>query len=107
MTTLQRDEMVRVHTGNAFDLVGERRRKEFKCDSSNKWVDEAFEIKLRSHKKEAVEVRVVEHLYRWMNWAVVEKSDEFAKTNAQEIQFRVKLAPDEEKVITYKVHYSW
>ena len=28
-------------------------------------LDESFEIKLRNHKKEPVEIRVVEHLYRW------------------------------------------
>jgi len=102
-----KNEMVRVFTGNAFDLVGERRRTNFKVDSSNKWVDESFEIKVRNRKKEPVEVRVVEHLYRWMNWEIAEKSAPFTKTNAQEIEFRVALKPDEEKVITYTVHYSW
>jgi len=58
-----RDERVRVMTGNAFDLTGERKRTNYKQDSSEKWVDESFEIKLRNHKKEPVEIRVVEHLY--------------------------------------------
>ncbi len=102
-----KDEKVRVFTGNAFDLVGERRRMNFKVDSSNKWADETIEIKLRNHKKEAVEIRVVEHLYRWTNWEITEKSDPFLKLNAQEIEFRVQVKPDEEKVVTYTVHYSW
>ncbi len=102
-----KDELVKIYTGNAFDLVGERRRTDFKVDGSNHWCQESFEIKLRSHKKEAVEIRVVEHLYRWTNWDIVEKSDTFLKTNAQEMEFRVQLKPGEEKVITYKVHYSW
>jgi hypothetical protein len=102
-----KDEKIRIYTGNAFDLVGERRRTNFKVDSSNKWCDETFEIKLRNHKKEQVEIRVVEHLYRWVNWEIVEKSNTFLKTNAQEMEFRVQVKPDEEKVLTYKVHYSW
>jgi hypothetical protein len=102
-----KDEVVRVYTGNAFDLVGERRRTDFKIDSSNQWAEESFEIKLRNHKKEEVEIRVVEHLYRWVNWNILEKSNAFLKTSAQEIEFRIQLKPDEEKVITYKVHYSW
>src|SRR5438094_2056569 len=53
-----KDEMLRIYTGNAFGLVGERRRTNFKSDSSNRWVDESFEIKLRNHKKEQVEIRV-------------------------------------------------
>ncbi|MGB8356045.1 MAG: hypothetical protein WCD79_19255 [Chthoniobacteraceae bacterium] len=102
-----KDETIRIYTGNAFDLSGERRRTDFKTDNANHWADESFEIKIRNHKKEAVEVRVVEHLYRWTNWDIAEKSDPYLKTNAQEMEFRVQIKPDEEKVITYKVHYSW
>src|SRR5881394_1579981 len=43
-----KDETLRVFTGNAFDLVGERRRTNVKADSSNHWLDESFEIKLRN-----------------------------------------------------------
>ena len=98
---------MRVFTGNAFDLVGERRRTNVKADSSNHWLDESFEIKLRNHKKEPVEIRVVEHLFRWTNWDITEKSDPFTKTNAQTIEFRVPVKADEEKTIHYTVHYSW
>jgi hypothetical protein len=102
-----KDETLRVFTGNAFDLVGERRRTNVKVDSSNHWLDESFEIKLRNHKKEPVEIRVVEHLFRWTNWEITEKSDPFTKTNAQTIEFRVPVKADEEKTIHYTVHYSW
>jgi len=101
------DELVKIYTGNAFDLVGERTRTNFHIDTANQWADESFSIKLRNHKKEPVEICVVEHLYRWTNWEITEKSDAFTKTNAQEIEFRVPLKPNEEKTITYKVHYSW
>jgi hypothetical protein len=102
-----KDETLRIYTGNAFDLVGERRRINIKVDSNNHWVDEAFEIKLRNHKKEPAEIRVVEHMFRWSNWEITEKSDTFLKTNAQTMEFRVQLKPDEEKTIHYTVHYSW
>jgi len=102
-----KDETLRIYTGNAFDLVGERRRTNFKVDSNNHWVDESFEIKLRNHKKEPVEIRAVEHLFRWYNWEITEKSDPFVKTNAQTMEFRVQVKPDEEKTVHYTVHYSW
>ena len=103
-----RNETVRVTTGNAFDLVGERKQTNFRVDMADKWIDETFEIKLRNRKKtDAVEMRVVEHLYRWSNWNITAKSDEFTKKDAQTIEFRVPVKPDEEKVITYTVHYSW
>ena len=102
-----KDETLRVYTGNAFDLVGERRRTNYKIDTSKNYIDESFEITLRNHKKEAVEIRVAEHLFRWFTWEIKEGSDSFEKTNAQAIEFRVQLQPDEERKIRYTVHYSW
>ena len=102
-----KDETLRIYTGNAFDLVGERKRTSYKGDSSNHWLDETFEITLRNHKTEAVEIRVVEHLYRWTNWEIRDPSNTFLKTDAQTIEFRLPLKPDEERVVSYKVHYAW
>ncbi|MGA2279290.1 MAG: hypothetical protein ABSG80_03185 [Verrucomicrobiota bacterium] len=102
-----RNETIRVTTGNAFDLVGEREQTNFRVDTGDKWLDETFEIKLRNRKKEPVEIRVVEHLYRWSSWDITAKSDDFKKTDAQTIEFRVPVKPDEERTVTYTVHYSW
>ena len=102
-----RNETIRVTTGNAFDLVGERKQTNFRVDTGDKWMDESFEIKLRNRKHEPVEMRVVEHLYRWSNWEITQKSDEFKKTDSQTIEFRVPVKPDEEKIVNYTVHYSW
>lgn len=102
-----RDETVRVTTGNAFDLVGERKQTNFHLDTGDKWLDETFEIKLRNHKKVPAEIRVVEPLYRWSTWEITQKSDDFKKTDAQTIEFRVPVKPDEERTVTYTVHYSW
>jgi hypothetical protein len=102
-----RDETIRVTTGNAFDLVGERRQTNYNFDSSRRLLDESFEVKLRNHKKEPVEIRVVEHLYRWPTWEITDHSDAFVKTDANTAEFRVQLQPDEEKTLNYTVHYSW
>ena len=103
-----RNETIRVTTGNAFDLVGERKQTNFHLDSDNKWMDESFEIKLRNRKKDSpVTIRVVEHLGRWSNWDIIAKSDDFKKTDSQTIEFRVRVEPDEERTVSYTVHYSW
>lgn len=102
-----KDEMIRVYTGNAFDLTGERRRTDYKSNLSARWVDESFEIKLRNHKPTPVDVRIVEHLYRWSNWDVSKNSDPFNKVDSQTVAFNVQVPPDGEKVVTYQVHYSW
>jgi len=102
-----KDETIRVYTGNAFDVVGERKRTNYRVDSNHNWMDESFEIQVRNHKKEAVTVRVVEHLYRWTNWKLTEQSQEWEKKDAQTIEFPVTVPPDGEQVVTYTVHYSW
>jgi len=102
-----KDETVRIYTGNAFDLTGERRRVDYFIESGKQTARESFEIKVRNHKKEPVEVRVVEHLYRGENWEITVKSDEYRKIDSHTIEFPVKIAPDEEKVVTYTAHYTW
>jgi hypothetical protein len=102
-----KDETIRINTGNAFDLVGERKQTSYNLDTSRRTLDESFEIKLRNHKKEPAEIRVVEHLYRWSTWEIIENSDTFLKTDAHTLEFLVQVKPDEEKVISYTAHYSW
>ena len=102
-----KDELVRLYVGDSFDLVGERKRVDFQVNEGNHRASETFEIKLRNRKKKPAEIRVVEHLYRWSNWTIKEKSQEFTKTDAQTIEFKVALKPDEEKTVTYKVSYTW
>jgi len=103
-----RDEKVRVYTGNAFDLVGERRQVNYRIENVRRIADESFEIKLRNHKdKETVEIRVVEHLYRNRNWEITKASQDYTKTNSQTIEFRVVVDPDKEQVLTCTVHYTW
>jgi len=102
-----KDETIRVYTGNAFDVTGERKRTNYHVDSNQRWIDETFEIRIRNHKKESVDVRAVEHLYRCVNWKLTEQSSRFNKTESQTIEFPVNIAANGEQVITYTVHYSW
>jgi hypothetical protein len=102
-----KNELIRVKTGDAFDVVGERVRTNFNSSSRQDYAEEDFEIKVRNRKAEPITVRVVEHLYRWSNWTITQKSDDFTKKDAQTIEFNVRVAPDLEKVITYRVRYDW
>jgi hypothetical protein len=102
-----KNETIRVTTGDAFDLVGERKQTDFHVDTGDKVLDESFKITLRNHKKEPVTIRVVEHLYRWSNWEITAKSDDFVKKDSQTVEFNVPVQPEVEKTVTYTVHYSW
>ncbi|MEO5957971.1 MAG: DUF4139 domain-containing protein [Opitutaceae bacterium] len=102
-----KNEMIRVKTGDAFDVVGERIRTNFSGSNRQDFAEESFEVKVRNRKTEPITVRVVEHLYRWSRWSITAKSDEFTKKDAQTIEFNVPVRPDEEKVIGYTVRYEW
>jgi hypothetical protein len=39
-----RDETIRLYTGNAFDMTGERSRTEYRTDFNSRWLDESFDI---------------------------------------------------------------
>ena len=101
------DETIRLYTGNVFDAVGERKRTNYRIERGQHWLDETFEITLRNHKKEPIEVRVVEHLYRWTNWEITQSSDQFKKLDSQTVEFRVPVQPNKEEVVTYTAHYTW
>jgi len=102
-----KDEQVRVKLGSAFDVVGERRQVNFAVDATAKWLEEEFEIKLRNHKAQPVDVVVKENLYRWSNWKVLTKTHNFVKEDARTINFPVRVEKDGQAVVRYKVRYTW
>ena len=101
------DETLRIPTGNAFDIVGERRQTNYQIDLSGHKIDESFEIKIRNHKKEPVKVILKENLYRWSQWEITVASQKFQKHNSRTIHIPIEVAADQEKIVTYTVKYSW
>jgi len=102
-----KDEVIRVLTGNSFDLVGEHRMTNNTEDGANRVATQSFEIKVRNRKKEPVEIHVVEHAARGGNWTLTAQSQPHEKKDATTFEFRVPLKPDEERVITYTIRYTW
>jgi hypothetical protein len=102
-----KDETLRVYTGNAFDITADRTRSDFKIDTAQRWIDETYQIKLRNHKKEAVKVNVVEHMYRCDNWVITSKSTGYVKKDSHTVEFTPTIQPDGEVIVTYSVHYTW
>ena len=99
-------ETVRLYVGDAFDIVGERIQTDFRRPSE-KTLEESFEITLRNHKDEAVEMRVVEHLFRWSEWRMLRSSHEFEKLDSSTIEFRVRIPANGEITLDYDVRYFW
>ncbi|MBU0495687.1 MAG: DUF4139 domain-containing protein [Chloroflexi bacterium] len=101
-----KDERILLHLGDAFDLVGERKQTNF-TRPGDRTIEESYEIKLRNHKDEAVEIRVVEQMFRWSEWTILQSSHEYEKKDSRTIEFRIPVPKDGEATVTYTVRYRW
>ncbi len=102
-----KNETVQIKLGSAFDVVGERRQVDYRIDTNAKWIEEDIEVKVRNQKEEAVSVAVKENLYRWSNWTILRKSQEYSKVDARTVTFPLKIAKGAEGIVRYTVRYSW
>ncbi len=98
-----KEELARIQVGDAFDIVGERTQMERRAIGKQGW-EERWQIKLRNHKDDAVEVVVVEHLGK--DWKILRKSQDFRKRDAHTIEFVAGIAANAETAIEYVVRYS-
>ncbi|MCJ7508078.1 MAG: DUF4139 domain-containing protein, partial [candidate division Zixibacteria bacterium] len=99
-----KDEKVRVYLGNAFDVVGERAKTDFR-KITDRISEESYRIKLRNHKEEKTEVVVIEHFYA--QWEITKANFEYVKKDATTIEAKVSLDKNEEKTLEYTVRYSY
>jgi hypothetical protein len=102
-----KDEKVLVKLGSAFDIVGERKQTDFNVNYNGHEMTESFEIKLRNHKTEPVDVIIKENLFRWANWDIAHCSDKWEKQDYRTIHIPVHVEKDGEKTVTYTVKYTW
>lgn len=95
-----KDEKLRLFLGNAFDIVGERVRSGYKkiSDSAH---EETYEIKLRNHKKEDIQVTFSDYIGN--DWKITSFSHAYRAVDASRIEFTVPVKSGKETVITYTV----
>jgi len=102
-----KDEVLRLRMGSAFDVTGERRQTDFQVKYNEHWLTESFEIKIRNHKTEDIEVMVQEDLYRWVNAEITVSSHKHEKLTPQRALFTLQVPKDQEAALTYTVRYTW
>ena len=98
-----KNEKVRVQIGNAFDIVAERVQIDFR-QLSSRVTETDYQVKLRNHKTEAVDVVVVDYFYG--DWDITKKSHDFKKTSSRKAEFTIHVEPDQEAVLTYTVRVT-
>ncbi|HEX7078631.1 MAG TPA: DUF4140 domain-containing protein [Candidatus Eisenbacteria bacterium] len=97
-------ERVRILSGVAFDLVGERTRVAH-TRVSRSVTDDQYRIRLRNRGGKKATVTVVESLYG--NWEITDHSHDFRKKDAGNVEFDVDVDPGKESVLTFTVRYTY
>jgi len=95
-----KDETVKVKMGEAFDVTGQRKQKDFKIIARG-ITEASWEITLKNHKQEPVTVRVNEPMPG--DWEVLSSSQPHEKADAHTLRFDVPVPKDGEAKLTYKV----
>ena len=95
-----RNEEVKLKTGEAFDIVAERRQVDFKQLSTRLYESE-WEITLKNRKKNDIVVGVIEPLFG--NWRLIKNSHPYTKVDAFTIRFDVAVPKDKEVTVGYRV----
>ncbi len=99
-----KDETVKIKLGDAFDVVGSRKRTDWKKIASDTY-ETAFEISLRNRKKEDVTVRVIEPIPG--DWTMISSSHEFRKSDAFNAEFSIPVPANKETRLTYRVRMRY
>ena len=99
-----RDERVRIRVGDAFDVIGERKQMDYKVIGSCR-SESAWQIDLRNHKDEKVEVDVVEPASG--DWEIVSSSQKATKEDARTFSFRVPVPARGSTRVEYRVRVRW
>ena len=99
-----RDEKLSLVVGRSSDVVGERKRLNFKAVSSRAY-EETFLLEVRNRKDTDETINWMER--HWGDWKVTQKSMDFNKLDANTMEFVVSLKAGETKKITYTVITRW
>jgi hypothetical protein len=102
-----RNETLTIATGDAFDIVGERKRTNLKIDSANNRASESFEITIRNRKTTPVTVTILEHPLRSATWRIDQSSIPFTKNSSTGIEFQLPVPADSPATLTYSIDYTW
>jgi len=95
-----KDEKVKIKMGEAFDVVGERTQTDWRKIASGVY-EVAWEISLRNHKDEDVEVTVVEPIPG--DWTVLHATHAHKKIEAHTLEFPIKVPKESGVKINYRV----
>ena len=97
-------EKIKILSGTAFDLVGDRTRVSHTRVSRNV-TEDAYTISIRNRGQKPATVTVVETLYG--NWEITAKSAAFRRKDADTIEFDLAVPPGQSASMNYTVRFTF
>jgi hypothetical protein len=98
-----KDETLKVHVGDAFDVVCERKETDYKKIATNV-IELEYQITLRNHKDSAVTVEVREPIGEW---EVLNSNFKWTKLDATTLGFSIPVEKDGTATLDYRVRVKW
>ena len=98
-----KNETVKLHLGEAFDITSERTQTAFRRIAKNV-VESSWRLELRNAKDEAVTVKVLEPMPE--DWEIVQESLPHAKDTAHRAQWLVTVPPGGAAILEYVVRVT-
>jgi hypothetical protein len=99
-----KDETVKIHVGDAFDVVCERKQTDYKKIASNS-AEMAYSITLRNHKDGPVKVEVREPIGG--DWEVLTSNFKWIKLDSTTLGFSIPVEKDGAATLEYRVRVKW
>lgn len=100
------DEKININAGSAHDVLYGYRVVDTQRLSENHIV-ETCEFRVRSHKAQPADVRLIGRLRNRRNAHVSQANAPHTRYDYRTLHFDFMLPPNAEKVVTYKVEYQW
>ncbi len=98
-----RNESVRLHLGNSFDVTARKRQTDF--EGHDCWADSSYEIVVSNAKAVEQDVLVVESIPG--TWQILAENLAHAKTSSSTATWTMQVPADSHATLTYKAHSSW
>lgn len=99
-----RNQTVRLHLGDSFDVTGNKRQTDFAFEGGCNY-ESAYAIKLSNAKAVPQTVLVVEPIPG--EWNILQESLPHTKSSAFTANWNVSIPADSSTTLTYRVHVRW
>ena len=99
-----RDETIRLHVGDAFDVVASQTQVDY-TKLGDRATESGYEVVVRNHKDEDVRVIVREPVGG--DWTLVSSSHEGRKRDAGTLEFEIPVPANGRTTLTYRVRVRW